>query len=86
MKVKLSTGVWDVDDSTFKGCTVYDSRDLFVPARGAQTKDYMDTCVHEALHASRRSFTESEVVKLAADVTAVLWAMGYRKRTKKASS
>lgn len=78
MHVLLSTGLWEVYSKPFKGITVYGNTIVINDGHRRCTKDYMDTVVHETIHASRKDLTEKEVTTLAEDITEVLWAMGCR--------
>ena len=77
MYVLLSTGLWEIYSKPFKGLTVTEKTIVLNSAR-RDTKDYMDTVVHETIHASRKDLTEKEVTTLAGDITEVLGASGYR--------
>ena len=78
MYVSLSTGLWEVYSKPFKGLTVNGKIIILNDGCRRCTKDYMDTIVHETIHASRKDLTEKEVITLAEDITEVLWAMGCR--------
>lgn len=76
--VKLSTGTWTVIRTSFQGLTVWEGK-VSIVHYSVSEKNYLDSHVHEALHAAERSFSEAEVVRLAKDITAYLWAAGYRR-------
>jgi len=87
MYVKLSTGHWFVDlTHTCRGTTYYEKTMAIISRLGhtPRCKDYLDTCIHESIHASRPDLSESEVYKLANDITAVLWKLNYRKSSRRA--
>lgn len=75
---KLSTGEWSVIVTTdTKGVTL-PCQSIVITQKEYLSRDYLDTCVHEACHASRDDMSEAEVEKLAGDITEVLWKRGYR--------
>jgi len=78
MTIKLSTGDWDIHTAPFSGLTCYGSVIVLDTSDGVKSKEFMDTVINEAIHASRRDLSEKAVVTLAGDITAVLWKMGYR--------
>jgi hypothetical protein len=80
MTIKLSTGEWDIHTEPFAGLTCYERVIVLDTSEGIRSKDFLNTVVHEATHASRRDLTEGEVVTLATDIVEVLWKMGYRIR------
>ena len=80
MNVKLTTGVWEIYDKPFKGLTCYKQTIVINDSEKKGSKDYLDSLVHEAIHASRKDFTEAEVIRLAKDITAVLWSLGIRRQ------
>lgn len=82
---KLSTGEWVVVVAECSGVTV-NQKAIVVPLKNASGKEYLDTVVHETVHAALPHATEAEVIRLAKDVTEVLWKRGYRlPRTKKST-
>lgn len=78
MYAHLSTGLWEIYSKPFKGLTVDGKIIILNDGCRRDTKDYMDTIIHEAIHASRKDLSEKEVSTLAGDITEVLWAMGCR--------
>lgn len=79
----LSTGKWPFMASKVQGATCHTHAIVVVPAN-VHTRDYMDTTVHETLHASNPSMSEEEVSRIAGDITEVMWKRGYRlPKTKK---
>lgn len=79
--VTLSTGRWCFVLEPLHGITVGNKgheRVVVVPPCG-ETKDRLDTLIHETLHASKPSLSEAEVVRLAGDIAKVLWRAGYRR-------
>jgi len=83
MAIKLSTGWWDIHTTPFAGLTCYRNTIVIDSGEPISTKEYMDTLVHETIHASRPDLSEAAVVKLAGDVTTMLWAAGYRLNKKR---
>lgn len=73
----LSTGQWAVVIESYRGLTLSSKSIIVTPADPA-SKDYMDSFVHEALHASMQSMSEKEVVRVSHDIVEVLWKRGYR--------
>lgn len=43
------------------------------------SKEYMDTCIHESLHIIWEDIKESEIRIAAKRITDVLWRQGFRK-------
>lgn len=82
MKVQLSTGPWHLDTDYFVGMTCYEPTIFIDPERSKSQIDYLDTCIHEAIHASRNDLSEQAVVRLASDIATVLWALGFRQKRK----
>ena len=80
MTIKLSTGEWDIHTEPFAGLTCYERIIVLDTSEGVRNKEFMDTVIHEVIHASRKDLKEKAVVTLAGDITAVLWKMGYRLR------
>jgi hypothetical protein len=83
MAIKLSTGEWELHTTPFAGLTVYANTIIMDATEPVTSKEYMDTLVHELIHASRKDQTERQVVKLAHDITEGLWRVGYRLRPHK---
>ena len=46
------------------------------------TKDELETCIHESLHAENWAATEKVVERVSREIADFLWRLGYR-RTKK---
>ena len=42
-------------------------------------KDYMETCIHEAVHVLFPQLTEKQVIQKSKKLTKMLWEIGYRK-------
>lgn len=78
MYVRLSNGLWEIYSKPFKGLTVKGKIIVLNDGCRTDTKDYMDTVIHETIHASRGDLSEKEVSTLAGDIIEVLWAMGCR--------
>jgi len=78
MDVTLSTGSWEVYTKPFYGLVCYKQTMVINGSKPSNTKDYLDSVVHETIHASRKDFTEGEVILLAKDITKMLWRFGYR--------
>ncbi len=74
--VSLSTGDRVLILSPLIGITL-DYPAIVIPP-GRDTADRLDTFVHETLHASCPLMKESEVIRIADDVSTVLWKAGYR--------
>lgn len=73
----LSTGKWPVMTSPVCGATCH-THAIIIASQRIHTKDYLDTCVHETLHASNPEWDERTVARTANDVVEVLWKLGYR--------
>lgn len=73
----LSTGKWAIIIESYRGLTLQ-SKSIIVPKADFTSKDYLDSFVHEALHASLQNMTEKEVVRVSHDIVEVLWKRGYR--------
>ena len=78
--VALSTGKWDYVLEPIHGITVK-AAGVVIIEPCAETRDRLNTVVHETLHASKPNLSEAEVDRIATDVAKVLWRAGYR-RTK----
>lgn len=46
------------------------------------SKDYLDTLIHELLHHYFQDLPEAEVLEIATQITAQIWAKNYRKVAK----
>jgi hypothetical protein len=73
----LSTGKWPVVVTDVDGATCHTKAIVILP-KAPSTRDYMDTCVHETLHACNPIIPEVEVCRMAKDIAEVLWKVGYR--------
>lgn len=80
-RVKLSTGEWLIIQRPLAGLTAYSSVILLAPDKSP--KEYMNTAVHEGLHATNAALSEAEVERMAGDLTEILWKMGYRLTSKR---
>lgn len=78
----LSTGEWAVIISDNMGVTLQ-NKSIVIPPVKVLSRDYQDTCIHEAVHASMPNLCETDVARLANDITEVLWKRGYRLEHKK---
>lgn len=76
-EANLSTGRWLVIVEEQQGLTLEQQGIVIKPVE-MNGKNYMDTCVHEALHASQPDLTEAEVTVIAGDIVEILWKRGYR--------
>lgn len=77
-RVKLSTGWWTLIMEPIHGWTSPSQRVIIVtPCK--ETKERLDTLIHETLHASKWGMSEDEVRRVAKDVATVLWRAGYRR-------
>jgi hypothetical protein len=76
-RIRLSTGTWDIIVSPLHGVTAYDKVIVIEPSR--ESRERLDTFVHETIHAAARSMPEAEVARIAKDIAAVLWKAGYRR-------
>jgi len=59
------------------GLAHYDKKTLYVPIDG-DTKDELDTIIHEALHFAFPFIAEEEVTEGATDIARLLWRLGWR--------
>lgn len=75
--VHLSTGPWTIVTAEVAGMTCHANTLVITPSKDEQ--DYLDTAIHEALHAAGVE-DEKIVARLAGDVAAVLWSLGYRRK------
>ncbi len=75
--VVLSTGKWAFVLEPLVGVTL-DGRAVVIPP-SRNTRDRMDTFVHETLHTSLPGLSEAEVSRVADDLSKVLWKAGYRR-------
>ena len=73
----LSTGKWPVSLRNVVGVTCHEKAIVILPQR-PRSREYLDTCVHETLHASNAIIPEEEVARMARDIAEVLWKVGYR--------
>jgi hypothetical protein len=77
-RIKLSTGWWTVVMEPIHGWASPAQKVILItPCK--ETKERLDTIVHETLHATKWGLTEEEVQRIANDITAVLWRAGYRR-------
>lgn len=61
-----------------KGLCDYKNRKLYIPMNG-NSKDDLDTIIHELLHASLPEFGEWGVERITNEIVEVLWNLGWRK-------
>jgi hypothetical protein len=76
-EAELSTGKWLVIVEQQRGLTI-ETQAIVIPPVDVHSKDYLDTCCHEALHASWPQLGEERVRAIAGDLAEVLWKRGYR--------
>jgi len=77
MRVKLSNGrTITVDEVRLFGCADMQTITIDTRQRG---RELMDTFIHEAMHVANPRLSEKTVHQMANDITAVLWAAGYRR-------
>lgn len=60
------------------GLAHFEKKTLYIPADG-DTKDELDTIIHEALHFAFPYIAEEEVTDGATDLAGLLWRLGWRK-------
>lgn len=80
--VELSTGRWCFVVEPLCGVTIGNKghEQVVVVEPSAETRERLDTLVHETLHASKPWMSEKEVVRVAGDLAKVLWRAGYRRQ------
>lgn len=76
--VDLSTGRWVFVQTPLQGVTLSNKAVVIPPC--PESRDRLDTDVHETLHTSVPELSEAEVTRIAGDISRVLWRMGYRMR------
>lgn len=59
------------------GVTINGPSVVIPPSR--ETRDRLDTVIHETLHTALPSMSEEEVSRVAGDLAKVLWKAGYRR-------
>ena len=75
--VALSTGRWTVELDDRVGFTCETPAIVILP-KLPKSREYLNTVLHETLHATLPKISEKEVVRIAHDLTMVLWQIGYR--------
>ena len=80
MRLKLSFGSLDVIQERAYGWAVAKPSIVVTPGQSGVFE--LDTFLHEALHMSRPDLSESEVSRIAGDLSKVAWAVGYRRPTR----
>ena len=60
------------------GRSNYEKKAIYIPHDG-DTKDELDTIIHEALHLAYPFLTEDEVERGANELTGLLWRLDWRK-------
>ena len=75
--IVLSTGSWAFVLEPLQGVTLNGPAVVIPPSR--ESRDRLDTFIHETLHVSLPSMSEAEVERVAGDVSKVLWKAGYRR-------
>lgn len=61
-----------------RGITVHE-RGVILIRKSRETRDRLDTFIHETLHSCNPALSEAEVSRVAGDISAVLWKAGYRR-------
>lgn len=79
MRAKLGRGRYRIVEEQIHGICDYMSRTISIDAR-ERGRNYLDTLVHECLHASNPKLSEAVVTRMANEISRVLWHKGYRKR------
>jgi hypothetical protein len=75
--VALSSGKWEVIVQPIHGVMLRGQAIVITPSR--ESRDRLDTWIHETLHTALPKLSESEVRRVAGDVSQVLWKAGYRR-------
>lgn len=60
------------------GLTVHASRHIVLIGKQLHTKEFLDTIIHELIHAIRPDFSEQDVEQLSRRISHTLWRFGYR--------
>jgi hypothetical protein len=55
---------------------------LVIPHDPSDTLKFLDTVIHEALHAACPAWSEERVARTATDIARLLWRLGFRLSTK----
>lgn len=76
----MSTGLWSLHLTPMAGLTCQGKVLVLVPDddQPVGSKDYMNTVLHEGLHATDYDLHEMAVRRMAGDLTELLWSLGYR--------
>lgn len=53
--------------------------EIFIRTDKISKRMFLDTCIHEALHASKWSLSEKDVNRMATEIAKFLWRLGYRR-------
>lgn len=53
-------------------------REMWIPING-ESKEDLDTILHESLHATLWILSEESVCEIAGDISNLLWRLGWRK-------
>ncbi len=77
MRLKISVGSIDVIQEPAYGWAIRTPSIVITPGQSGLNE--LDTILHESLHMSRPDLSESEVARVAGDLSKVAWALGYRR-------
>lgn len=75
--VALSSGKWEVVVQPIHGIMLRVPAIVITPCR--ESCDRLDSFIHETLHTALPRLSESEVCRVAGDISQVLWKAGYRR-------
>lgn len=82
MKAKFNGTVYNVDLEPIDGiCTAPDGKcppTIMITGGLRETQRGLETCLHEALHASKWNADEKQVHRAAKDIARFLWRLGWR--------
>lgn len=83
---KFGTQVYNIIIEKLDGyCDVpseSDNLNLTIPHDPSNTKKFLETVVHESLHASFPHMAEERVDRAGKDIARLLWRLGYRLKGK----
>lgn len=76
--VKLGDAKWSVHIMRrHHGLTIYDNG-IVLSSKRIHSLEFLDTVIHEALHALDSSLSEDDVSRMSRGIAILLWRIGYR--------
>lgn len=79
---KIAGQKWTLDFTPAYGQTLYAHNTIQIDGRYARKapREFLDTVIHEILHASMKGAGERDVAEAARAISRILWRLGYRRK------